>query len=287
MSWHCSQALVAGFLAATCSDGAQSAPSNTTPMPEAYYWPDKTTEHSRLSRFGMMSEALTVDRGEALLTWFLAGSRAKTSAQLDAGTVSTVSEAGSGRKWLGLLARFDRDTRTWRTPQSSLLEGSDEFSETWPRWGSMRNGESWERQTLAPITSEIESGFWPTPNCVGYRSDGELLLLSRKLTSREEYLAMSDRACNSKRERFWPTPTVAMSKGSSEGALTRKTGRSRENDRLDYAVEGNGRNGRLNPEWIEWLMGWPIGWTELKPLETARYREWLQQHSICSRAEAA
>src|SRR5690606_24176677 len=25
--------------------------------------------------------------------------------------------------------------------------------------------------------------------------------------------------------------------------------------------------GKLNPQWVEWLMGYPIGWTELKPLE--------------------
>ena len=28
--------------------------------------------------------------------------------------------------------------------------------------------------------------------------------------------------------------------------------------------------GKLNPDWVEWLMGWPIGWTELKPLETVK-----------------
>jgi site-specific DNA-cytosine methylase len=26
--------------------------------------------------------------------------------------------------------------------------------------------------------------------------------------------------------------------------------------------------GRMNPEWVEWLMGYPIGWTELNALET-------------------
>ena len=36
---------------------------------------------------------------------------------------------------------------------------------------------------------------------------------------------------------------------------------------------------RLNPEWVEWLMGWPLGWTDLKPLATDRFREWQQQHS--------
>lgn len=37
--------------------------------------------------------------------------------------------------------------------------------------------------------------------------------------------------------------------------------------------------GLLNPNWQEWLMGWPIGWTELKPLEMDKFREWQQQHS--------
>ena len=39
--------------------------------------------------------------------------------------------------------------------------------------------------------------------------------------------------------------------------------------------------GLLNPEWEEWLMGWCIGWTELKPLAMDRFREWQRQHSPC------
>jgi hypothetical protein len=41
-------------------------------------------------------------------------------------------------------------------------------------------------------------------------------------------------------------------------------------------------DGQLNPEWAEWFMGWPIGSSGLEPLETARFREWQQQHSIFS-----
>lgn len=37
--------------------------------------------------------------------------------------------------------------------------------------------------------------------------------------------------------------------------------------------------GLLNPEWEEWVMGWPIGWTELKPLAMDRFQEWQRQHS--------
>lgn len=39
--------------------------------------------------------------------------------------------------------------------------------------------------------------------------------------------------------------------------------------------------GLLNPRWEEWLMGWPIGWTELKPLAMDKFREWQLQHSPC------
>lgn len=43
------------------------------------------------------------------------------------------------------------------------------------------------------------------------------------------------------------------------------------------------QDGSLNPEWVEWFMGWPIGWTELKPLAMDKFREWRQQHSPCSK----
>ncbi len=39
------------------------------------------------------------------------------------------------------------------------------------------------------------------------------------------------------------------------------------------------QDGQLSPEWVEWFMGWPIGWTELKPLEMDKFQEWLRQHS--------
>jgi hypothetical protein len=36
--------------------------------------------------------------------------------------------------------------------------------------------------------------------------------------------------------------------------------------------------GPLNPMWVEWLMGWPLGWTDLKPLEMDKFRAWLRSH---------
>ena len=33
-----------------------------------------------------------------------------------------------------------------------------------------------------------------------------------------------------------------------------------------------------NPPFLEWLMGWPIGWTAIRPLETGKYQQWLDLH---------
>ncbi|MDG9927457.1 MULTISPECIES: hypothetical protein [unclassified Pseudomonas] len=45
----------------------------------------------------------------------------------------------------------------------------------------------------------------------------------------------------------------------------------------------------VNPDFWESLMGWPIGWTGIAPLEMAKTHEWLRQHSACSqvRGDAA
>jgi hypothetical protein len=71
----------------------------------------------------------------------------------------------------------------------------------------------------------------------------------------------------------FPTPTARDSKGGyTSESLTRKDGKSRAFDSLpNAAIDGLGtdqRPGHLNPEWVEWLMGWPIGWTESGPVET-------------------
>ena len=33
--------------------------------------------------------------------------------------------------------------------------------------------------------------------------------------------------------------------------------------------------GTLNPRWVELLMGWPLNWTDLKPMSIDAFNEWL------------
>ena len=36
--------------------------------------------------------------------------------------------------------------------------------------------------------------------------------------------------------------------------------------------------GALNPTWVGWLMGFPLGWTDSAPLETESFQQWLLAH---------
>lgn len=318
MSFIYSQALVAASSLGSCLGTEQSAPSSGSHTHKPCLWHDKTMEHSRLSRFGMTCKPLTAIHGAELLTSWLAAFRVKTSALPETAQDLTESVVECGTTWPASLAKLDRATSSWRTAQLSLLGDLDEFSETWPRWGLMRAGECWERQTLVPRTSESASGLslstWPTPNCDGFRSDGELAILARTLTDYSQFVGMTESAASSKRNRAWPTPTVCGNynrKGASATSgdglatvVTQRTyptatataykgwspnhNRADTDDRLDYTVERESFSPgqqtppmRLNPAWVEWLMGWPIGHTELKPLETDRFQEWQQQHGNC------
>lgn len=174
------------------SDGGQSAPLKLNPMPQAYLSPDRMTAFSRLSRFGMTFEPLTDDRGEELLMSYLADFRARISPAPEKGSESRESGADSGQNFPESLAKYDLDSRSWKTHQCSLLGGWIEFSGTWPRWGMMRNGELYPLRTPARLTSGKGSGLWPTPCLPGNGgSYGK-----KKL-----------------KEMLWPTTTVNMISG--------------------------------------------------------------------------
>lgn len=247
MSFIYSRALVEEFSQANCLDIGPSVPSNASPTHRPCLWHDKTMESFHLSRFGMTCKPLKASRGAELLTWWRAGSPVKTLVLQEKAQALTANEAVCGRIWPASLAKYDPDTSLWRTAQYSLLGGLDEFSETWPRWGLMRDGECWELPALAPTTSESASGLLPTPTAID--SGSGRFNTSPGSSNRRPTLALMAR------KGLWPTTVISTGGATSE------------------------MNGPLNPDWVEWLMGWPIGHTALKPLGTAKYLEWQRQHS--------
>ena len=258
MSWLYSQALVEEFLGGGCLDGEPSVQSNGSSIQQAYCAPDKMTDFSRLSRFGMTYKPLTENRGKELLTSFLADFHAKTSAQPEKAQESMESDLECGVTWRGSFTKYDPDTCLWKTHQCSLLGGLEPYSETWPQWGLMLHGECWEQQTLEQTIRGTESGLSPngvdsfhTPNTSGL--DG----------------GSNSRKALKKRQEKYPTPTCHNAvEGAYPAEYTRTT-----------PTLATHAGGKLNPPWVEWLMGWPIEWTGLKRLEMDKFHCVQQQHS--------
>jgi hypothetical protein len=71
----------------------------------------------------------------------------------------------------------------------------------------------------------------------------------------------------------FPTPSARDWKdrpGMAKTAINPDGSERKRNDQLARAVYGteNPISGQLNPDWVEWLMGVPIGWTALDSWET-------------------
>ena len=247
MSWLFSQGLVEAYLGDISLDGEQSVQSNGKPTQLAYLSQDKMTKYSRLSRFGMMFKPLTENLGEELLMLYLEDFHARTSALLERGGVLLQAEAQCGNTWQELLAKFDPDTALWKTAQCSLLEDLEQSLEIWPRWGSMRTGECYRQPMLVQITLESESGL-------SERIPNNIDFFHTPCTTGIDGGSNSRKALKKRMEKL-PTPLSSDYKGVQ---------RMRDNHQNDLAAVVGGS---VNPIFSEWLMGWPLGWTDLKPLE--------------------
>jgi hypothetical protein len=235
-------------------------------------------------------------------TSFAEASPAKTSAPLARAQASTGNSRGSGRSSLDSFASYDPTTSSWRTSQLCLDGALDEFSETWPRAGMTQSGTAYQLLVpLAPLTKEIGSGSWPTPRASADRTGRDSLkarhwaafslaqmvevtlgILPRELDSWDQVPGYARDMM-----RRWPTPKSSPSgpdlaranrKGSGGDDLATAVARETWATPTRSSMEHPGRvklkpgqqvglsmqvGGALNPPWVEWLMGFPLGWTDL------------------------
>jgi hypothetical protein len=66
--------------------------------------------------------------------------------------------------------------------------------------------------------------------------------------------------------------------GTPKAQDSRHALKDRGKGNLGEQVSGLHNGGKLNPTWTEWLMGWPLEWTDLKPLEMDKSHYALQPH---------
>ena len=304
MSWLYSQELVAEYLGENFSDGEQSVQLNGNHTQQAYCAPDKMTKFSKLSRFGMTFKPLTQQDGEELLTLYLADFHAKTSPQQEKELELTESDQECGEKWQGSFTKYDQDTCSWKTHQCSLLGDLDEFLVTWPQWGLMRDGECWEQQTLEQTIRGTESGLSPngvdsfhTPNTTGLDGgSNSRKALKKKMNQWPTPIASGGGGgtnINNPRGihqgnplasavklsmNKWPTPIASDNRdrgNMSNPSIQRRVAIGKQ---IMLSQSVHPTSGALNPTWVEWLMGWPLEWTDLNPLVTDKCHCVRQQH---------
>lgn len=154
------------------------------------------------------------------------------------GNSARPTSGGSGRNWPTEFGRFDRDTYSWKTsPQSGRVAGKS--GKTWPRAGMTCNGIAYQLPPSAPRTNGTGGSVLPTPRA----TDGER-------GGRGDLLHYLRHGQKDSRRKTWPTPTARDWRGSGWSGPGRP---------LSETVGGS-----LNPTWVEWLMGFPAGWTELE-----------------------
>ena len=74
-------------------------------------------------------------------------------------------------------------------------------------------------------------------------------------------------------KRMWPSPKSRDWKDGKTAGTS-----NRQSPDLGKVVGQSKTTGALNPTWVEWLMGWPLEWTDLKPLATDKSPSVPQPH---------
>ena len=159
----------------------------------------------------------------------------------------------------------DPNTLSLKTWQISLVDptGSDMCSEELPKSGTMRNGKLYERQTLAHHIKEHESGLWPIPDA-SPRGPRAIDLVENSSTVKRRGSGQKRGIDLQTAVKVWPTPRANDANHSSFG--TPSFDHRRDRGYMAEVVMDSTKKtkGSLNPDWVEWLMNFPIGWTDLE-----------------------
>ena len=221
-------------------------------------------------------------------------------------------------------AWYDQSSLSWKTWQRSLITDWTSFSESFPKQGTMQNGQLYLQVHWEPPTDVQGGGSLPTPSQRDYKGgcgtvkekDGKFYRQSNttgtkygvRLDALMEYKAKKKMPLlktpmlptptasdveggiakdvqykngnyfrvNNKGERWGvklrdavsilPTPTARNYKDSGENMNYKKAAEKR---RLPGVVVESrstqtGKDTNLNPHFVEEMMGYPIGWTDLK-----------------------
>lgn len=188
-----------------------------------------TTATESYKSTGLTFLAFATCASAALTTWeqsisSVVASHAKTLAKREEAQASQEVDQDYGLSSYALFANYDLGLHLWKMSQLCLLAEWEQSLEDWPKSGMTRNGKAYLLPHLARRTTERGSSLWPTPATVDHK----------QVSSNPDYWRRRQRTPGDKRQ--VPLAVVLVIGG----------------------------NGEYDPAFSEWLMGFPIGWTDLE-----------------------
>ena len=157
----------------------------------------------------------------------------------------------SGR--LGLLEKMLLDTSLWASTRCYL---------TWKGKATPQGRSLFQLVPLTHLTDETEVGsspeMWATPDAEAASRGGTLKRGKRPSGARRQ-VSINDQV------KMWPTPNASdnRDRGCMEDPSIQRRIKIGKQIGLSTAVKETRQAGTLNPTWVEWLMGFPIGHTDL------------------------
>ena len=142
----------------------------------------------------------------------------------------------------------------WPTPKANDPEKRGNFDMMNPRNG---------------LPAAVKRSLWTTPSATDGARGG---VITEKMTG-------TSLAQQIKTPAKWPTAIFRTPNATDGAKWSHQTQAEREAKgqqvRLTHQLEAGGA---LNPTWVEWLMGWPLGWTDCGASGMDRFRQWCGSH---------
>ena len=141
-------------------------------------------------------------------------------------------------------AWYDPDTSSWKTWQRSLIEGWTSFSGNFTKQGMMQNGQLYQQVLWEPVISEADGGSLPTPTAADVEGG----------VARDVQYKNGNYFRENKQGVRWGVKL----RDAVLGYIVKN------GEQLKTNSTQTGKDTNLNPHFVEEMMGYPIGWTDLR-----------------------
>ncbi len=183
-------------------------------------------------------------------------------------TITGGAESADRKQELGRTESGGGDLQaaveTWPTPRKQMAHGVCKSRAENP---ALAKAEYRLEDVVAARGGTSIPQIYPTPH--GFSKDG----ISNGPSGNELGRAVNEKTRAEIQK--WATPCQSDAEGrgysTTQGRSLLREAKAEQNE-----GQPSGVMGQLNPDWVAWLMGWPVGWTSMEPLDREHFDVWVE-----------